>query len=312
MPPPSPNCVVVLGPTASGKTALAVRLAHAFGGEVVSADSRQVYRALDIGSGKDLDEYILDGSPVSYHLIDIVNLDQEFSVFHYQQRFYETFEALQQSGILPIVCGGTGLYLEAVLSNYRMVDVPENSALREALAALSDEALADRLRTAKPDQHNVTNLDDRARTIRAIEIAEYSRERPPPPAPPLDALVLGVRWERPALHRRIETRLKGRLDAGLIEEVSELLKAGVASERLHTLGLEYRFVTEFIEGKIKNKNDLHQKLAAAIRSFAKRQDTWFRRMERNGVHIHWIDQGNYKEAHEYVAEALGVGHRRDA
>ncbi len=285
------NCIVVLGPTASGKTALGVRLAHAVGGEVVSADSRQVYRGLDIGSGKDLAEYAVDGRPVRYHLIDVVDLSREFSVFDYQRLFYEAFEVLVSGNVLPVVVGGTGLYLEAVLKGYRMVEAPENPELRGELGPLSDEELEARLRRLKPDLHNVTDLGDHERTVRAIEIAEHSLGHVPEPGPEVRPLILGMRWEREVLHKRIGRRLKERLEAGLVEEVEGLLAGGVDIEKLRSLGLEYRFAADYLDGTIKNRNDLFQKLNGAIRNFAKRQETWFRRMERNGAEITWIREG---------------------
>ncbi len=298
------NCIVVLGPTASGKTALGVRLSHALGGEVISADSRQVYRGLDVGSGKDLQEYVVEGSPVPYHLIDVVGLGREFNVFEYQRLFFETFEPLIERGVVPVVVGGTGLYLEAVLKGYRMVEAPVDAELREELSTLSEEELEARLRSLKTRVHNVTDLGDRERTMRAIEIAEYSSGREPEPAPDLRPLILGTRWERAALHGRIAARLKERLNAGLIEEVEGLLATGVGVERLRSLGLEYRFVTDYLEGAIKNRNDLFQKLNVAIRNFAKRQETWFRRMERNGAEIHWIAEANLEQALECACVAF--------
>ena len=298
------NCIVVLGPTASGKTALGVRLAHALGGEVISADSRQVYRGLDIGSGKDLEEYVVGGNPVPYHLIDVVGLEREFNVFEYQRRFFEIFEQLIGRGAAPVVVGGTGLYLEAVLKGYRMVEAPEDPELREELSTLSNEELEARLRSSNTRVHNVTDLGDRERTVRAIEIAAYSSGHEAEPAPELRPLVLGTRWERSALHGRIAARLKERLNAGLIEEVEGLLAAGVGVERLRSLGLEYRFVTEYLEGAIKNRNDLFQKLNVAIRNFAKRQETWFRRMERNGTEIQWIAEADVEEALEHACAAF--------
>lgn len=300
----SNNCIVVLGPTASGKTALGVRLARALGGEIVSADSRQVYRGLDIGSGKDLEVYAEGGARVPYHLIDVVGLEDEFNVFEYQRRFFEVFEALLAREVLPVVAGGTGLYLDAVLKGYRMVEAPENEALRADLAELPDDALEAMLRTIKPDLHNVTDLGDRERTVRAIEIAEYSRDREPEPAPAVRPLLLGTRWDRVELHRRIGVRLRERLDGGLIEEVQGLLDSGVPVGKLRLLGLEYRYVADFLEGAIKNPNDLYQKLNGAIRNFAKRQDTWFRRMERNGSKILWIANADSEQALELARDAF--------
>ena len=298
------DMIVVLGPTASGKTGLGVALATAHGGEVISADSRQVYRGLDIGAGKDLEEYRVEGVEVPYHLIDVVDLDDEFSVFEYQRRFYEVLGDLRDRGMLPVVVGGTGLYLEAVLSGYRMVDVPEDRELREELSGESNESLAERLRELRPGQHNTTDLLERGRIVRAIEIALYSQTHDADPAPAMSPLILGIRWERSALHERIGRRLRARLDGGLVEEVEGLLARGVAPERLRKLGLEYRFVQDYLEGVIKNRNDLFQKLNPAIRNFAKRQETWFRRMERNGARIRWVAGEAIEEAFEIVASVL--------
>lgn len=297
---PKSNALVVLGPTASGKTTLGVQLARLLGGEILSADSRQVYRGLDIGSGKDLEEYRQGGAPVPYHLIDLVDLTTEFSVFNYQQAFYATFEDVRARGVLPVVVGGTGLYLEAALSGYRMVAAPENPALRAELQQLDDNALRARLVALRPDLHNRTDLDDRERTVRAIEIAEYAREHEPPPAPEIRPLILGTRWDREVLRERIAQRLKERLDHGMIEEVEALHAAGYSWERLELLGLEYRFVAQFLQGTIKNYNDLFQKLNAAIVQFAKRQGTWFRRMERHGTTIHWVDEADLNMAMHLV------------
>jgi len=290
----------------SGKTALAVRLAAALGGEILSADSRQVYRGLDIGAGKDLDEYRLEGREIPYHLIDIAGLDGEFSVYHYQRACYEAWEAVRARHALPVLCGGSGLYLEAVLSGYALVPAPEDPELRAALAPLTDAELLAHLEALSPRLHNTTDTTSRERTIRAIEIAEYNRLYPPPPAPPVVPLVLGVAWPRPVLWSRIEQRLRDRLDAGLVEEVEGLHRAGVPWARLHTLGLEYRYVSDFLQGTIRNRNDLFQKLNGAIRKFAKRQDTWFRRMERNGHVIHWIPEGRFEAALE-VVQRHGLG-----
>jgi tRNA dimethylallyltransferase len=238
--PEMKNLVVVLGPTASGKTRLGVELARELGGEIVSADSRQVYRGLDIGAGKDLDEYSSGGSPVAYHLIDIVDLDSEFSVFEYQQRFFSVFEDLLARTVLPIVVGGSGLYLEAVLNGYRMVDVPADPVLRADLEPLSQEALVDRLQALRR-VHNTTDLEDRDRLVRAIE--QYSEQHEPEPGPEIRPVVLGVRWDREVLRGRIRKRLGERLEEGLIDEVQSLREAGVSWEKLSFLGLEYRSKT---------------------------------------------------------------------
>ena len=304
------NLVVVLGPTASGKTRLGVELARELGGEIVSADSRQVYRGLDIGAGKDLNEYSSGGSPVAYHLIDIVDLDSEFSVFSYQQRFFSVFEDLPARGVTPIVVGGSGLYLEAVLNGYRMVDVPADPVLRAELEPLSHEALVHRLQALRR-VHNTTDLEDRDRLVRAIEIAQYTAQHEGEAGPDIRPVVLGVRWDRQVLRQRIRERLGARLEEGLIDEVRNLHDGGVPWEKLTFLGLEYRFVADFLRGGIKNRNDLRQKLAAAICSFAKRQETWFRRMERRGTEIHWLEGGDVDQALRVIADCGGLTNGRE-
>lgn len=295
------NALVVLGPTASGKTMLGVALARRFGGEIVSVDSRQVYRGLNIGSGKDLEEYSAGGKTVPYHLIDVVDLNNEFNLFRFQRSFVDAFAEIEKRSALPVVVGGTGLYLESVLNGYRLVEAPEDPALREELSVLPDDALFERLRALKDSLHNTTDTGNRARLIRAIEIETYAKTHTAEAMPPVRALILGIRWEREELHRRIEKRLRERVRAGMIEEVEGLVAKGVRKETLRFLGLEYRFVTDYLDGAIKNKNDLIQKLNSAIRNFAKRQETWFRRMERNGTEIHWIDRADPDAAHAIAA-----------
>ncbi len=297
--------LVILGPTASGKTSLGVELARDLGAEIVSADSRQVYRGLDIGAGKDLEEYSTGGAPVPYHLIDTVDPDAEFSVFDYQKRCYEVLEMLHSRGVLPIIVGGSGLYLEAVLKGYRMVDAPIDPDLRVELAREAADQLVDRLRALR-EVHNTTDLEDRERLVRAIEIAEFTAEHPPEPGPSINPVVLGMRWERPTLRKRIRRRLAERLRHGLIDEVEGLHAQGVSWEKLHFFGLEYRYVADFLQGRIKNRNDLEQKLASAICQFAKRQETWFRRMQRRGVDIHWIDRGDADAARRAISRPYGA------
>jgi tRNA dimethylallyltransferase len=282
------NLLVILGPTASGKTRLGVAAARALGGEIVSADSRQVFRGMDIGTGKDLSEY----GDIPFHLIDICEAGVEFSVFDFQERFRAAYADIRARGKLPVLVGGTGLYIDCVLRNYRLVRVPENQELRAALTHLSMEQLAERLKALKPEQHNTTDLNHRERLLRAIEIAEgeLACGETGPVVPDLQPLVFGLRWERTLLRRRITERLRQRLDEGLIDEVRGLLDRGVPHRMLEHYGLEYRFVARHIRGEL-NRNDMFQKLNSAIHQFAKRQDTWFRRMERQGVDIHWLDAG---------------------
>jgi len=280
------NLLTILGPTASGKTHLAVSLARELNGEIISADSRQVFRGMDIGSGKDLHEY----GEIPFHLIDILDAGEEFSVFAFQRLFLEAFEEITARGRLPLICGGTGMYLDAALRGYRLVEVPENRPLRVELAVKSDAELATMLRELRPGQHNTTDLTERQRTIRAIEIARYEQQNnvAAEPFPLIRSLTIGIRWERSELRRRITARLGMRLDNGMIEEVQQLHSKGIPWERLDYYGLEYRYVGAFLRGEM-TRSDLSQGLNSAIHNFAKRQETWFRRMERHGVNIHWVD-----------------------
>lgn len=283
---PDINLVVLLGATASGKTHLAVDAARQLNAEIISADSRQVYRGMDIGTGKDLQEY----AEVPYHMIDIVDPGYEFNVFEFQQRFCQQFSQINQRQKLPLLCGGTGMYLDAVLRNYQLIEVPTNDSLRQQLEPLTDEQLRDKLLELDPKQHNRSNLDQRSRLIRAIEIASAaSNDQPPQPLlDQLHPLVFGLRWPREILRRRITTRLKQRLDEGMIEEVEALHQQGTSWQTLEFYGLEYRFIAQHLQQKL-NRNDMVQKLNSAIHQFAKRQETWFRRMERQGCQIHWLD-----------------------
>ena len=297
--------IVVLGATASGKTAVAARLASETGSEIISADSRQVYRGLNIGSGKDLGEYVIDGRPVPYHLIDIIDPLEEFSVYHYQKRFFEIFEKITANGIVPIMVGGTGLYIDSVLGRYDMAEAPEDRGLRSQLAKLDDGELAARLQKLNPELHNTTDLKDRNRIIRAIEIALSRRDNSVKlkALPEINPLVIGLKWPREILRARILSRLKSRLNEGMIDEVEGLHAEGIGWERLDYFGLEYRFVAQYLQGKM-NRNDMTQKLHSAICQFAKRQETWFRRMERRGTDIHWVENADYEKVREIVASEL--------
>jgi len=297
------NCAVVLGATATGKTALAVKLAHAKHGEIISADSRQVYRGLDLGTGKDLQEY---GS-IPYHLIDVCDLSREFTVFHFQQEAYRIFPQLVEKGALPIIAGGTGLYLDAILRGYELIPVPEDPALRATLTTKTLPELQDMLIALKPDIHNKTDLEQPDRLVRAIEIARYRQEHPESAAvhlhnvPPIKPKIYGISFERSILRERIRRRLIARIDAGMIEETEQIHAQGYSWERLESLGLEYRFTAQYLQGKIESKEAYIEQLYRAIGQFAKRQETWFRRMERNGIKIEWID-GN--EAAQLTAAAI--------
>ncbi|MEA3363381.1 MAG: tRNA (adenosine(37)-N6)-dimethylallyltransferase MiaA, partial [Thermodesulfobacteriota bacterium] len=280
------NLLVILGATAGGKTGLAVKAAIHFDGEIISADSRQVYRGMDLGTGKDLQEY----GDVPYHLIDIAEPGDEYNVFQFQRDCFDSVKTIWKRQKLPIICGGTGMYLDAVLSGYRLVAVPQNQQLRNELELFSDNALRQELIQLKPEQHNRTDLEHRERLIRAIEIAvgEQSAEKKLPPLPEISSLVFGIKWPREVLRKRIAVRLRQRFEAGMIEEVQQLYDAGVAWEKLEFYGLEYRLIAQYLQGKL-NQNDMVQKLRSAIGQFAKRQETFFRRMEKRGVEICWLD-----------------------
>ena len=282
------NLLVVLGATATGKTRLGVQLAQRVGGEIISADSRQVYRGMDLGTGKDLAEY----EDVPYHLIDIVNPGEEYHVFAFQRDFFEVFEKVESCGRMPIMVGGSGLYLEAVLRGYRLIEVPPDPELRAELATRSVHWLRERLLELKPRQHNTTDLTDRDRLVRAIEIAEGERAAAPlPPLPPVAPLVIGIRWPRPELRARITRRLQQRLEEGMVEEVARLHQQGVTWETMEFYGLEYRFIARYLQGEL-SFDQMRAQLNTAIHKFAKRQETWFRRMERQGIEILWVDGPN--------------------
>ena len=280
------NLLVILGATAGGKTGLAVQVARRVSGEIISADSRQVYRGMDLGTGKDLQEY----GDVPYHVIDIAEPGSEYNVFQFQRDCFDSIEAIWQRQRLPIICGGTGMYLDAVLRGYRLVSVPPNQQLRDELELCSDNALRQELLQLKPEQHNRTDLDDRDRLIRAIEIAvgEQSAAQDLTPLPEISPLVFGIKWPRELLRKRIAIRLRERFEAGMIEEVQQLHDSGVPWEKLEFYGLEYRLIAQYLQGQL-NRNDMGQKLRSAIGQFAKRQETFFRRMEKNGVTICWLD-----------------------
>lgn len=292
------NLLTILGPTASGKTRLAVSLAEKLGGEIISADSRQVFRGMDIGSGKDLHEY----GRIPYHLINILDAGEEFSVFAFQRLFLQAWHDIDTRSTLPILCGGSAMYLDAALRGYRLSEVPPDEQLRAGLDLKSDQELCEMLNNLRPDQHNKTDLLDRQRTIRAIEIArhECQNHQTEEQYPDLRPLVIGIHLERDEIRRRITERLRMRLENGMIEEIQSLHESGIAWERLDYYGLEYRYVGAFLRGDL-NRNDMFQKLNSAIHDFAKRQGNWFRKMERHGIEIHWVDG-----AGDLLKEALGI------
>lgn len=301
------NCIIVLGPTAVGKTAIGVAVARAFNGEIISADSRQTYRHLDIGSGKDLAEYSEGGEAVPYHLIDITELPAEYNVYNYQQDFYKVFKDIIARGKLPIVVGGTGMYIDAIVRDYQLVILPENKKLHEELEATPLEVLAERLMKLQPDLHTKCDLLEKDRVIKALEIIEAKKQGVNSTSvqrPEINPFIIGTTLPRPQLWENISIRLKERLDEGMIEEVQSIHDSGISWERLEKLGLEYRFCSEFLQGKISSKEELYEGLFIAIRQFAKRQETWFRMMEKKGVEIHWLNAGSKTERIEQAKELI--------
>lgn len=283
------NLLVVLGATATGKTGLAVHLAKEFDGEIISADSRQIYRGMDLGTGKDLEEYVVDETPIPYHLIDIADAGYKYNVFEFQQDFVKAFEAIQKRQKMPVVCGGTGMYLEAVLKGYKLIAVPKDQALREELEQKSLGELEALLKTYK-QLHNNSDVETKKRAIRAIEIERYYKAHPEIEMdyPEMNPLLVGIKFDRETRRDRITFRLKERLKSGMVEEVEALLKSGVAPEDLIYYGLEYKFLTQYVIGEL-SYDEMFKGLEIAIHQFAKRQMTWFRKMERSGSNIHWLD-----------------------
>lgn len=299
--------ITILGPTASGKTSLAATLAAQIdtldasiwggstkGAEIISADSRQVYRGMDIGTGKDLEDYTVEGKLIPYHLIDICDAGTKYNLFQYQQDFYDAYLDITHRDVLPILCGGTGLYIESVLKGYHLSPVPQNPALRSSLEGKTLEELTDMLVDLKAkngsNMHNRTDVDTAQRAIRAIEIETYNLEHPMPERelPAVDSLVIGVSIDRDARRDKITRRLKQRLENGMVAEIKGLLDRGIPAENLLYYGLEYKFITEYVIGKT-SYEEMLRGLEIAIHQFAKRQMTWFRGMERRGFTIHWID-----------------------
>ena len=286
--------ITILGPTASGKTSVAAALALRTGGEIISADSRQVYRRMDIGTGKDLADYTIGDVHIPYHLIDIAEPGTKYNLFQYQQDFHTAYNDIRSCGKLPILCGGTGLYIEAVLGGYSLSPVPQNQKLRESLEGKSLDQLTQMLVQLKQkngsNMHNRTDMDTAQRAIRAIEIETYNLEHPTPERqmPPVDSLVIGINIDRELRREKITRRLKARLEEGMCDEIRSLIDGGVNPDDLIYYGLEYKFVTEYVVGKT-SYEEMFRQLEIAIHQFAKRQMTWFRGMERRGYTIHWID-----------------------
>ena len=285
---PTTDFITILGPTASGKTSVAVKLAAEIDAEIISADSRQVYRRMDLGTGKDLEDYCIQGKNIPYHLIDIAEPGTKYNVYEYQKDFLQAYNDIRSRGKKVIVCGGTGLYLESVLRSYRLSPVPQNPELREQLSGKSLAELTHILSHYKT-LHNTTDVDSAQRAIRAIEIAEYYKHTPidDRPFPTLTSYVIGIDVDRETRRQRISARLKQRLDNGMVDEVKRLLAEGIPADDLIYYGLEYKFLTLYAIGKM-SYEEMFRQLEIAIHQFAKRQMTWFRGMERRGINIHWM------------------------
>ena len=286
---PDYDLIAILGPTASGKTPFAAALAAELHTEIISADSRQIYRGMDLGTGKDLADYTVDGKQIPYHLIDIAAPGYKYNVFEYQRDFLNVYETIKQKGCLPVVCGGTGMYLESVLKGYRLLPVPENPELRTRLADKSLEELTDILKGYK-SLHNTTDVDTAKRAIRAIEIEEYYAHTPVDERsfPQMNSLIIGVDIDRELRREKITRRLHQRLEEGMIDEVRRLIEQGIQPDDLIYYGLEYKYLTLYVIGKL-TYEEMFTQLETAIHQFAKRQMTWFRGMERRGFTIHWVD-----------------------
>lgn len=303
--------ITILGPTASGKTSLAAALAARIDAEIISADSRQVYRGMTIGTGKDLDDYRQGDRLIPYHLIDICEPGTKYNLFQYQQDFHLIYNNIVARGVRPILCGGTGLYIESVLKGYALSPVPQNQALRDELADKSLAELTEMLEDLKYRNHSVmhnrTDVDTAQRAIRAIEIETYNLEHPTDnrTLPPIDSVIIGVDINREERRRKITQRLKQRLEEGMVDEIRQLLDRGIAPENLIYYGLEYKFVTEYVIGKT-SYEEMFRQLEIAIHQFAKRQMTWFRGMERRGFTIHWIDALDPMDSK--VAQIMDIAH----
>ncbi len=283
------DLITVLGATAGGKTSFAAHLAYHTRREIISADSRQVYRRMDIGTGKDLDDYIVNRQKIPVHLVDIVEPGNKYNVFEYQQDFIKVYEQLKKQEKKAILCGGSGMYIEAVINAYKLLKVPENEELRKQLSSKSLDELAKTL-ISYGNLHNKTDIEDKERALRAIEIAEFYKQNPEKKTglERISKLILGIKFDRNSRRRRITERLKSRLENGMITEVEKLLDEGIPADTLIYYGLEYKFITLYLLGQI-SYDEMFRKLETAIHQFSKRQMTWFRRMERQGTKIHWLD-----------------------
>lgn len=297
------NLVTVLGPTATGKTKLAAFLAKQLNGEIISADSRQVYKYMDIGTGKDLGDYIVDNTNVSYHLINIAEPTEEYNLYRFKSDFYNVFKKIIASEKLPFLVGGTGMYISAILQNYKLRKADLSKNRISELENLSEEKLREILLSIKPKQHNITDLVSKERIIKAILIEEANQFENIQLHNSISSLNIGIKLERIEIKKRITDRLKKRLEEGMIDEVKNLLDMGITHNNLSFFGLEYKFISKYLQGEL-NYNDMYQKLNSAIHSFAKRQMTWFRKIEREGVNISWFDGKDYDAVLSYIRERM--------
>lgn len=284
------DLISIIGATASSKTRVAALLADAIDGEVISADSRQVYRGMDLGTGKDYEDYEVNGRQIPYHLIDITEPGHEYNIFEYQQDFAEAYKNIKSRGKQVVLCGGSGLYVESILNNYKLLDVPADKELRARLKSKPLDELVELLKQYKSDLHNKTDIESHRRVIRAIEIEEYYAKHPTDVSdiPKVNSLIVGIKYDREQRRKRITERLQRRFKEGMTTEVESLLKSGIKPETLIYYGLEYKFITLYVTGVI-SKQEMEEKLEIAIHQFAKRQMTWFRGMERRGFTINWLD-----------------------
>ena len=299
------DMLTILGPTAGGKTSVAARMAHILNGEIISADSRQVYRGMDLGTGKDLDDYCVEDKEISYHLIDIVDAGYKYNVFEYQQDFLKVYSDLKTRNVFPVFCGGSGMYLDAVLKGYKLIKVPANEELKAKLEAKTIEELIEIFNSFKKP-HNKSDTSSKKRLIRAIEIETFYHESSEIDDyfPEIKSLIIGVKYDRNSRRKRISERLRLRLDQGMVDEVKHILDNGVSAENLMYYGLEYKFITKHVIGEI-SYDEMFKQLETAIHQFAKRQMTWFRGMEKKGFKIHWLDgYASMKEKTERILDLL--------
>lgn len=295
------NLIIILGPTAVGKTRLAALLAHRFNGEIISADSRQVYKEMDIGTGKDLDDYIVGGSVMPHHLIDVIEPAKEFNLYRFNKLFDKAYNEIISKNKTPFLVGGTGLYLHSIIKGYNLEEVEFESAAHDELNSLPVEELRTKLKSLSPKLHNTTDLLVKERVIKAIIVAQKEKNTLPESLNKINPLIIGVALERSEVKKRITERLERRLQNGMIEEVKKLNAEGISFEKLDFFGLEYKFIGRYLKGEL-NYNDMYQKLNSAIHGFAKRQMTWFRKIEREGITIHWINGADYSSAEKIILE----------